>query len=46
MQNPVLRIPAVPSRSTSVHVPDNADITIHAETSPGADWLEKWHAEF
>jgi hypothetical protein len=23
----------------SVHVPDNADITIHAETSPGADWL-------
>jgi hypothetical protein len=29
-----------------VHVPDNADITIHAETSPGADWLEKWHAEF
>jgi hypothetical protein len=31
MQNPVLRIPAVPSRST--HVPDNADITIRRDFS-------------
>jgi hypothetical protein len=34
MQNPVLRIPGGAITKHSVHVPDNADITIHAETSP------------
>jgi hypothetical protein len=40
MQNPVLRIPGGAITKHSVHVPDNADITIHAETSPRADWSE------
>jgi hypothetical protein len=34
MQNPVLRIPGGAITKHSVHVPENADITIHAETSP------------
>jgi hypothetical protein len=34
MQNPVLRIPGGTVTKHSVHVPENADITIHAETSP------------
>jgi hypothetical protein len=33
MQNPVLRIPGGTVTKHSVHVPENADITIHAETS-------------
>jgi hypothetical protein len=34
MQNPVLRIPGGAITKNSVHVPENADITIHADTSP------------
>jgi hypothetical protein len=34
MQNPVLRIPGGAITKHSVHIPENADITIHAETSP------------
>jgi hypothetical protein len=34
MQNPVLRIPGGAITKHSVHVPENADITVHAETSP------------
>jgi hypothetical protein len=34
MQNPILRIPGGVVTKRSVHIPANADITIHAETSP------------
>ncbi len=34
MQNPVLRIPGGTVTKHSVHVPENAAITVHAETSP------------
>jgi hypothetical protein len=34
LQNPVLCIPGGAVTKHSVHVPENADITVHAETSP------------
>jgi hypothetical protein len=34
MQNPVLRIPGGAITKHSVHIPENTEITIHAETSP------------
>jgi hypothetical protein len=34
MQNPVLRIPGGVVRKQAVLVPENADITVHADTSP------------
>jgi hypothetical protein len=45
MQNPV-RIPGGAITKHSVHVPENADITIHAETSPPAPiGSERWQTE-
>jgi hypothetical protein len=34
MQNPILRIPSGAITKHSVYVPENADISVHAETSP------------
>jgi hypothetical protein len=46
MQNPILRIPGGVVTKHSVRVPVNADITVHADTSPRRKLApQTWHAE-